>query len=423
MTRHLVERIAIGVVLATLAAGCSSGSGGDDTSVTVFGVWRGQEAEAFRAVLDQFEKETGISVRYTGSTSFITAIRERAAEGDPPDVAMFPQPGLLEDLASEGYVLPLRTDVRSRAEANLLPAIAAIGNTARGLDGVPYRLNVKSLVWYSPSFFEANGYSVPTSWDELNALSSQIAADGFTPWCLGIAAGDATGWPVTDWVEDIVLRQSGVDVYDRWVAGEIPFTDDAIGAAIESFGELVLPVRDASQSRRGILNTSPARAQDPMFSSPPGCVMYKQGSFQVASLPPGTTVGQDGVVDLFVLPDEALGANPPLLIGGNVAAAMTNRSQTWELLSFLATPEAGEPWARKGDFISPYRDFDQTVYADPFDVRMARLLQDAKLVRFDGSDRMYAPVGTGSFFEAMTQFVISSRTDLAQETAQAGYDR
>jgi alpha-glucoside transport system substrate-binding protein len=158
-----------------------------------------------------------------------------------------------------------------------------------------------------------------------------------------------------------------------------------------------------------------------MFDDPPGCVMYRQASFQSDNLPSATEIGPDGDVDLFVLPGEAAG-EAPLIVGGDVAAAMTDRPETWALLRFLASPESGEAWAETGGYISPHAGFDSSHYADAFDRRMDELLDAADVVRFDGSDRMYAPVGTKSFFDAMTLFVASGRVELAQETAQAGYD-
>lgn len=420
MKRRRAERLAVAVAaLALVATSCSSPASQPET-LSVFGTWRGEQADAFRAVLARFERDTGIHVRYTGSGTFITAVRERVEEGDTPDVAIFPQPGLLEDLTDEGYVLPLPDDVANLAEANMLPTVAEILSSTHPLEGVPFRLNVKSLVWYRPDTFADGGYAVPATWSELESLVATMATNGDSPWCLGIAASDATGWPATDWVEDIVLRMNGSDVYDGWVAGDVPFTDDAIGAAIAAFDDLVLAHAESGQGRRAIINTTPARAQDPMFDDPPGCMMYRQASFQSENLPSGTEIGPGGDVDLFVLPGEAAG-DTQLVVGGDVAAAMTDRPETWALLRYLASPESGEAWAEAGGYVSPHDGFDSTSYADPFDLRMDQLLETADLVRFDGSDRMYAPVGTNSFFDAMTLFVASGRVELAQETAQAGY--
>jgi len=405
-----------------LAAGCSSGEPEDTDALIVFGNQRGSDADALRHVLARFEDETGIKTRFTGSASFPRAVRERVEEGNPPDVGLFPQPGLLEDLADEGLVIPLRDDVTEAASNSLLPSLDGAFGSAGAANSVLFQVHVKSLVWYSPAEFAARGYVIPTNWVELEELSRRISADGLNPWCMGVSAFDATGWPATDWVEDIVLRADGPEVYDAWVAGDIAFTDDRIGSAIAEFGSLALSAEAANGGRRGVLNTSPARAQDPMFTSPPGCLMYKQASFQLPNLPSGVSVGEGEDVDVFVLPGMDTGP-APVVIGGTVAAAFTDSEETWALMRFLSTAAAGEPWAEQGGFISPRADFDPDAYGADFDRRMASIVADADVVRFDGSDLMYSPVGTRSFFDAMVAYIATDRVDVAQQTAQGGYDR
>jgi alpha-glucoside transport system substrate-binding protein len=423
MNPRPAERLLLLLIgFSLLAAACSAGEPEDTDALIVFGNQRGSDADALRGVLARFEDETGIETRFTGSASFPRAVRERVEEGNPPDVGLFPQPGLLKDLADEGLVMPLRDDVAEVASSSLLPSLDGAFGSAGAANSVLFQVHVKSLVWYSPAEFAARGYEIPTTWTELEELSSRISADGLNPWCMGVSAFDATGWPATDWVEDIVLRADGPEVYDAWVAGDIAFTDDRIGSAIAEFGSLVLSDEEANGGRRGILNTSPARAQDPMFTSPPGCLMYKQASFQVPNLPSGVSVGEGEDVDVFVLPGMDTEA-APVVIGGTVAAAFTDSEETWELMRFLSTAAAGEPWAERGGYISPRSDFDPDAYGADFDRRMASIVADADTVRFDGSDLMYSPVGTRSFFDAMVTYIATDRVDVAQQTAQGGYDR
>jgi alpha-glucoside transport system substrate-binding protein len=423
MNLRPAERLLLLLIgFSLLAAACSAGEPEDTDALIVFGNQRGSDADALRGVLARFEDETGIETRFTGSASFPRAVRERVEEGNPPDVGLFPQPGLLEDLADEGLVVPLRDDVAEVASNSLLPSLGGAFGSAGAANSVLFQVHVKSLVWYSPAEFAARGYEIPTTWTELEELSRRISADGLNPWCMGVSAFDATGWPATDWVEDIVLRADGPEVYDAWVAGDIAFTDDRIGSAIAEFGSLVLSAEAANGGRRGVLNTSPARAQDPMFASPPGCLMYKQASFQLPNLPSEVTVGEGGDVDVFVLPGEDSGT-APIVIGGTVAAAFTDSEETWALMRFLSTAAAGESWAEQGGFSSPRSDFDPDAYGADFDRRMASIVADADIVRFDGSDLMYSPVGTRSFFDAMVQFIATGRLEPAQETAQEGYGR
>lgn len=414
----LLAFLALGLGLA----GCSGGEQGR-APLSVFGPWRGEQAASFRALLDDFEAESGIKVRYTGTGSFPEAIVDRVEEGDPPDIAIFPQPALLEELVARGYVLSLPDDIARLARTNYLPTIAEVDRTVRSIDGVLVRVNVKSLVWYRPGLFEARGYTIPTTWEELVALTARMAADGYAPWCLGLESFDSDGWPATDWVEDIVLRFGGTPVYDGWVTGSIPFTDQAIAGAVEEFGRLALAATEPIGGRRSVVNTPVNEAQDPMFESPPRCLMYRQASFQIDNLPEGVEVGTGEETDVFVLPGREAGAPAPLLIGGDFAAALTDREEAFALLRFLASPESGEAWARRGDYISPFSDFDLDRYGSVFDARMAGLVADAGVVRFDASDLMYPPVGTGTFRDAMVLFAATSQLDEALRLAQSGYDQ
>jgi alpha-glucoside transport system substrate-binding protein len=411
------------LLIAAVGSGCASSSPTPGDPVAVFGNWRGADADAFRSVLSRFTEETGIDVRYTGSASFPTAIRERVEEGNPPDIGMFPQPGLVRDLVEEGLVLPLSSDVQTAARDDIVPSVREVARIIDEIEAVIYRLNVKSLVWYRPEVFAANGYDIPASWDDLVELSRTMIADGYAPWCLGVSAFAASGWPATDWVEDIVLRLNGSTLYDEWVDGTVRFTDDAIGSAFSDFSSLVLADRGANGGIRGILNTSPARAQDPMFDDPPGCLMYRQASFQVTNLPDGVEIGPDGDVDIFVLPGVSATDAPPLLVGGSVAAAFTDRPETWALMRYLASADGSSVLQTGGGHVSPHAGVVPASYADAFDRRVAELLSAADEVRFDASDLMYSPVGTRSFFDAMTQFIATGQLESAQQTAQSGYDR
>ena len=223
MSRRRADRlIAVAIVVVALASACSSGSGDPVEPITVFGNQRGPDAAALREVLARFEDETGIDVRFTGTASFPRWIRERLEDGNAPDIGLFPEPGLLDDLAAEGYVLPLRADVAAMGSRLILPSLGVAFGAGETPNGVLFQVNVKSLVWYPPAEFTARGYEVPTTWAELEALMDRMASDGLTPWCMGVSAFDATGWPATDWVEDVVLRMEGPGVYDAWSRATSP---------------------------------------------------------------------------------------------------------------------------------------------------------------------------------------------------------
>ncbi len=211
--------------------------------VTVFGPWLGPDQENVEAVLSVFAEKSGHDVRYVGSDSFEQQIVIDAEAGSAPNVAVFPQPGLAADMATRGFLTPLADGTADWIRENYAAGQSWVDlGTYAGPDGADnlygffYKVDVKSLVWYVPENFEDAGYEVPTTMEELKALTEQIVADGETPWCIGLGSGGATGWPATDWVEDMMLRTQPPEVYDQWVTNEMPFNDERVVAAIEEFG-------------------------------------------------------------------------------------------------------------------------------------------------------------------------------------------
>ncbi len=417
MQRRRASALVLLVAGVILAAACTSTAVVTQNGpvVTVFGGYRGVEAERFAASIAPFEEQTGIKVRYVGAGSFAKAIEDRVANADYPDVAIFPQPGLIREYAHQGVLLPL--DEETRATVAKYPE-TAVGTVGDVLYGVWFRASVKSLVWYEPQVFAERGYEVPSTWDEMMDLTSQMEADGFAPWCLSIESFGATGWVGTDWIEDIVLRQSGPDVYDRWVAADISFEDDRIIAAFEAFGEIVHhPGRVLGGTQR-ILNTPWTHAQDPMFENPPRCLPNRQGSVQQARLPSWVTIGNE--TDVFVLPAMD-GGEPPILAAGEFAAAFVDRPEVHALLRYLATPEAGVEWAAAGGFVSPHVSFDTDIYGDDLDRRMAEVVKNAHVLRLDGSDTMTPSVGTGTFWTGMVSYIRSGDARAVVAEIQTGY--
>ncbi len=231
----------------------------------------------------------------------------------------------------------------------------------------------------------------------------------------------ATGWSGTDWIEDLVLRLHGPEVYDQWTAGAVPFTDDLIRAAFDHFGEITLHPGRVTGGPRSILTVPALEEIAPMFEDPPGCLPTRQASFQEGNLPADVTVGPQGEVDVLALPpvnDE----KPPLLTSGEIAAAFSPSDEALKLIPYLADPRSGEPWAEIGGYISPHLGFDQTAYGTEFERRLGELVAEAEVVRFDGSDLMPPAVGTGTFWEGMINYVAGLDLDSVLENIQAGYD-
>ncbi len=418
-----------GAGVLALSAGMASAASHmnlDGQQLTVFGPWLGPDQEVVEQVLGAFAEQTGADVRYVGSDSFEQQIMVDAEAGSAPNVAVFPQPGLAADMARRGFLTPLADGTGDWVRDNYAAGQSWVDlGTYAGADGADhlygffYKVDVKSLVWYSPENFEDAGYEVPTTMEELKALTDQIVADGGTPWCIGLGSGGATGWPATDWVEDLLLRTQTPDVYDGWVTNEIPFNDPRIVAAIDEFGYFARNDAYVAGGAGAVASTDFRDSPKGLFSSPPQCYMHRQASFIPAFFPEGTVVGEDA--DFFYFPsyaDKDLG-NP--VLGAGTLWAITNDSPAAHaLIEFLKTPEAHEIWMARGGFLTPLKSVDSSKFSDESTAKMNDILLGATTFRFDGSDLMPGGVGAGSFWTGMVDYAGGApATEVADEIQQS----
>jgi alpha-glucoside transport system substrate-binding protein len=385
-------------------------------TVSLLGTEVGTEADGVIAGLAAFEEATGATAEWTGTRDAETQVRTAAeAGGDAlPDIFFAPQPGLVKALVD--YIAPLPADVLAAVEENYDPYFKELVTVDGNVLGVPVKGDVKSLVWYSPSAFSEAGYAVPTTWDELIALQDQIVADGGTPWCIGIESGDATGWPFTDWMEDIMLRLHGPEVYDQWVNHEIPFNDPKVLEVAEMVGDIWFADGNVAGGRESIASTGFASAG--LGITDGSCYMHRQANFFGANFKeanPEIVFGEEGDVNVFYLPTMSDEFGQVLLSAGVYAVAFNDEPATQAMMAHLASPAYANARieANKGGYLSPNRAHDTSLYADELDRTLADILVTADPVRFDASDLMPAEVGAGSFWKEGTNFV--SGTIDAQE--------
>jgi len=357
--------------------------------VTVFGPWLTPEWEIFENVLAYFEAATGADVKYTGSDSFEQQILIDSEAGSAPNIAVFPQPGLASEMASRGLLTPLADGSEAWIRDNYAAGQSWVDlgtyADASGNDqmyGFFFNVNVKSLVWYSPENFEDAGYEVPQSMEELKALTEQIAADGEIPWCIGLGSGAATGWPATDWVEDLMLRTQTPEDYDAWVANDAHVFGGAGAVALTDF-------RDSPK---------------PLFSSPPGCYMHRQASFASAFFPEDVEVGTDA--DFFYFPAYAAKDFGKPVLGGGTLLAITNPSDaTNALMEFFQNPIGHEIMMAQTGFLTPHTGVNLDAYKDGTLRAQGEILLNATTFRFDGSDLMPGGIGAGAFWTGMVDYV------------------
>ena len=417
------------VAFAALAANTGFAAGHlAGEQITVFGPWLGPDQATVELVLAEFANQTGADVRYVGSDSFEQQIRVDAEAGSAANVSAFPQPGLASDMARDGFLTPLADGTGDWVRENYAAGQSWVDlGTYAGVDGSDalygffYKVDVKSLVWYVPENFEDAGYEVPTSMEDLKALSDQIVADGGTPWCIGLGSGGATGWPATDWVEDLMLRTQSPSVYDDWVTNDIPFDDPRVIAAIDEFGEFARNEDYVVGGAGAVASTDFRDSPKGMFSSPPQCYLHRQASFIPAFFPEGTLVGEDA--DFFYFPSYASKELGNPVLGAGTVWGITNDSPgAHALIEYLQTPVAHEIWMARKGFLTPHKGADTSAFSDPTLRKMNDILLNATTFRFDGSDLMPGGVGAGSFWTGMVDYAGGKpAADVASEI-QASWD-
>ena len=379
-------------------------------TVTVFGPWLSPEDEIFRSALAYFSAATGAEAIYTGSDGFEQQIVVDVEAGSAPNIAVFPQPGLAAVLAAQGQLEPLGDEMASWVKDNYAAGESWVDlgtyPDADGNDqmfGFFYNVNVKSLVWYNPENFEDAGYEVPETMEDLKALTEQIVSEGETPWCIGLGSGPATGWPATDWVEDLMLRTQTPEVYDAWTTNEMPFNDPRVIEAIEEFGWFSRDDAKVAGGAEAVAATDFRDSPKGLFSSPPQCYMHRQASFVPAFFPEDVEFGVD--TDFFYFPayaEKELG-NP--VLGGGTLMAVTDASDaTSALMEFFTLPIAHELLMAQTGFLTPHTGVNVETYKDDTSRALGDVLLGATTFRFDGSDLMPGGVGAGTFWTGMVEY-------------------
>jgi alpha-glucoside transport system substrate-binding protein len=440
--RPHISRRGAAVAAALLAGGlalsaCGSDSGGDTKSaggtspgkgdpqcaqLTQFGDLTGKKVHIYTSIVAPedkphkdsyklFTKCTGAKVEYEGSKEFEAQLVVRVKSGNAPDIAYVPQPGLLATLVKEtGKVAEAPKTVEDNVDKWFGEDWKKYGTVDGKFYAAPLGANVKSFVWYSPKMFAQHKWTVPTTWDDMMKLTDQIKAAGITPWCAGIGSGDATGWPATDWLEDVILREDGPDYYDGWVNHDTPFNDDKVVSALDRVGSILKNPDYVNGGYGDVKSIASTTFQDGGLPILKGkCGLHRQAGFYAANWPAGTKVSPDGDAFAFYLPTVKDDGVKPVLGGGEFVAAFNDRPEVQAFQTFVSS----DVWANEkakdtpnGGWVSANKGLDVNNLVSPIDQLSAKTFQDPNSVfRFDGSDQMPGAVGAGSFWKEMTSWI------------------
>lgn len=417
-----------GIALAGCGAPGAPGGGGEETgagdnTVTIYGTIVDSEAELLQQSWADWAESEGITIKYEGSQDFETQLGTRAQGGNPPDIAIFPQPGLFADFATRDFLKPAPKSVEDNANKYWTKDWVNYGTVDGTFYGAPLMANVKGWIWYSPAKFAEWGVEVPKTLDEVTALTETIATKTGAPaWCAGFESGTATGWPGTDWIEDYVLRDSGADVYDQWVTNEVKFTDPQIKSAFDKVGAILLnpayvnagfgDVRSINSTAFG--DVAPALAEGT-------CALTHQASFLSGFFPEGTNVAEDGDVWAFMLPGKSE-SDSAVTGGGEIVGGFSDDEATQKVLTFLSSPEWANNRVSLGGVTSANNGLDPKSAKDPILQETIKILQDPDTTfRFDASDLMPGAVGAGTFWKGMVAWVNGGATDEVLTQIESGW--
>lgn len=403
--------LAPALLALTLTAACAAGGCGSPVpagTVTVLGSWTGPEQAGFLAMVSGFEQQTGIKVDYTGTRDADAVLASDLHDGDAPDLAVLATPGELAQDAKNGSLKPVDAALKSAglngeyglAWRNLMRAAGPHG--ARHYYAIIVKAALKSVIWYDPRELPARDLALLTSphltWAQLTGLTASLAARGTSPWCMGLEDSSSSGWPGTDWIEDILLHQSGPKAYSHWVAGTLPWTSEPVVRAWQTFGKVADAPGQVHGGPRAELLTGYGQAGQPMFTSPPGCYLDHEGSFitgfytqDTLGAPGSRAHPQPGTDFRFVsFPVLTAAGKGTEEVAGDLLGMFRDTPAAGELIAYLTTPQAQEAWISRPDSgaISVNQQVLLNKYPDPVSQALAKDLRRATNVQFDASDSM-----------------------------------
>ena len=400
--RRLATAVVVAVVLALVATACAKSKTATKAttstvaqqslkgqSLEVAAVWSGDEQANFQAVLDKFAADTGATVKFTSTGDDIATVLGTRVEGkNPPDVAMLPQPGLVSELAKRGALIDIGPIAGDAVDQNYASVWRDLGSVDGKLYALFFKAANKSTVWYNTAAFTKAGVTEPATWPDFLKAAQTLSDSGVAP----ISMGGADGWTLTDWFENVYLRQAGADKYDKLTKHQIPWTDPSVKAALRTLGELWSKPKLLVGGTQGAVSTPFAQSVSKVFATPPqGAIVY-EGDFVASNIKKETQAKVGSDAKFFAFPSIS-GSQPAVVGGGDGATLMKDTAAGRALIKFLATPEAAEIWVRRGGFTSANKKVDMSAYPDPVTRQSADQLVKAATFRFDMSDLEPAAFG------------------------------
>ncbi len=360
------------------------------SSIDVLTVWSGNELANFKLQTAAFKQKTGINVNVESTRDLPTVLNTRVRGNNPPDVTGSPGTSQFQTLASQGKIVALDNILNmSQIQQNYAKTWLDYVSYNGHLYGVLPKANSKGTIWYNPKQFQANGYTVPTDWNGLVALSSKIASSGKYPWAMGVASGAASGWPACDWIDQIYLSQNGPDMSDKWIAHKIPWTDSSVKNAFQMFGQIVHGNHYINGAPASILATGFQDASYLPYASPPKAYLYYLGDFTLGFITtqfPSLKAGTD--YNFFSFPTINAQYAGAVTGGADVMFAMKDNNGTRQFMQYMSSAEAQTIWIKQGGASSVNKAVNLSDYPNAVQANAAKQLTTATIFRPSQDDQM-----------------------------------
>ena len=403
--------VATAVASLVATAACGGGGSSSNSGSKKVTIWSSTDPLVFAGLKKEIvakAKAQGITVDMQKVDNINQLIMTKIQANDTPDIALIPQPGVVGDIVKRNKAQDLSTVLDMNAlKSTMTPGTLEAGTFNGKLYGLLVSMNVKSLVFYPKKAWDKAGYKAPTDFASLEALTNQIKSSGTPPWCFGIESGPATGWPATDWFEDLVMRYGGVSGYNDWVTHKTKFDSPVVRQSAAEFQKLILTKGNVPGGPGSIASTAFGNADNPMWNAKPGCMMLKQGNFIVSKdfMPSNVVSDVDANIGVFGFPPATAGGDNPTLGGGDLATLLSTTDSAKKVMKILADPTLGKDTAGTSSFISPHKTFDMSLYPNDLTRTIADTAYKSTSFLFDGSDAMPGAVGAGTFWKDMTSWI------------------
>ncbi|MFF0788171.1 ABC transporter substrate-binding protein [Streptomyces spiralis] len=356
----------------------------DGQTLEVAAVWTGGEQKNFKKVLAEFTKRTGAKVTFVPAQDpIINFLGSKIAGGQPPDVALLPQPGAIKQAVDKGWAKPLGPEAQAQLAKNYSQGWQDIGKVDGKQYGAYYKAANKSLIWYNAKVFENAGASEPKTWKDLLTTAQTVYDSGVTPF----SVGGADGWTLTDWFENIYLSQAGPEKYDQLAQHKIKWTDPSVKQALTTLAQIWSKKDYVAGGAKGALQTEFPVSVTQTFTGgdQPKAGMVFEGDFAQVNI--GETKAKVGT-DAKVFPFPAVGSSAPVVSGGDAAVILKDSKAAQALVTWLASSDAATIQAKLGGYLSPNKNVPNSAYPNEVQRKIAQaLIASGDDFRFDMSDQ------------------------------------